>query len=1249
MAPIFISYRRDDGVDTAQLLQMHLINMFGEDAVFLDTTTMKPGQEFPTELHNAVSNSKIVIAMIGPNWKGTDPQINRLNNEKDWVRKELEIALSDKKKKIFPVLVKGTTSNKSFTDLPSSIDRLATFNSSQLREKEFKVDLLPLIPLIEPYLELEDPLKELPLNEDKYVYPESPYKGLDYFKEEDSKIFFGRGQEIRKLYNKIKNRNILFLYGQSGSGKSSLLFAGLKPRVEFKGWAIKYYRRETGINLAKKLNEYLQNAVDDSRQLVILDQVEEIFTNPHSDIPSDEEAQQLLSVVKNASLKIHVILSFRKEFLAEFRKLFAGLPIEDFFLEPLQTTGVLEATRGITKSDEARDNYELRFIDEEVPMAIAQSVLSDEESYVAPLLQVILRKMWDKVENKKPRIFSKELLEEVRSNNLVTFINGQILTIKEKFEVEVSNGLVHDVLYYFTTTRSTSASHSKEELKSNYVNSNILRLANELKNKYLLSEPKQDDAGSDIIRLAHDSLAPLIRELFAKSNLPGQRALRLLESKRGDIESDYEVEFSKADITILDSGESGMRKWTEKEKVAIERSRLLIQKNALDLEEKSRQILSSTIVAKLRAVLPYNSTLALRLAEAACKITKEPLPEAQLAFQEIINSSEEFCKIMIPHSAGVLSVAFSPDGKFILTGGNDAVLNLWTLDGKIKQVFKGHRHWVKSVAFSPNENLILSSSIDETVRLWNMNGEEKKLLKIRNENITIAFAPDNNSIFMGGAGNVAKLLSVGGKVKQIFKGHTSSVFSVCFSPDGKLLLTGSGDKTARLWSLDGKVKKIFKGHTDMVNSVAFSPDGRYVISGSDDGTARLWSIDGKIQQIFDSHKNTVHSVAFSPNGKWIATAGDDGTVRIWNLKGKMENLLKCSADSVYSVAFSPDSKLVVAGLLNYGAQVWNVGKINTREIKWRTKEISSAVFSPNSEYILTSGSDKTTRILDLDGNMRSILKGHTDEVTSAVFSLDGEMVLTGSLDNTVKVWENNGKLVNSFSPTENGIYKVSFLPDGKKILVVDGRFADIGIWTIEGIRIQQIKVEKNNVMSTAFSSNGKYFLTGSYDGNVSLFTIDGKRFKILKTGKSANIDAAAFDDSGTKIAVSTSDSKVIIWDIISEKFNTIDVDLGNISSVSFSPGGKFILVAFPGDDEFIAQLWSIDGELRQVFKGKSAEEGIATFSPDSKWIVTNSQKNSMLLWKPFWEMLDPNNTAVLTNDIMKEYGIPENIEWGKLV
>lgn len=594
MNPIFISYRREDGIDTAQLLHLHLQKIFGDEAVFLDTAELIPGDEYPLRLEAAVKYSKVVIVMIGNHWKGKDPQINRLKIENDWVCKELKLALDDKNKKIFPLFVQGASINDAFIDLPDELMRLSQIESSELRSKEFKTDLNKIIPLIEPYVSIDDPLKELPIDIERFRFPlGSPFKGLEYFKEEDALIFFGRGAEIKKLYNKIKNSKILFLYGQSGSGKSSLLFAGLKPRLEYKGWNICYLRQEVNHDLSKNLSDILDRPASGRPQLVILDQVEEIISNSLNDISFEREMLALSASVRRANQKdFHIILGFRKEYLPDIEKWFLDMTFGKMYLEPLQLKGVLEAIQGIDASNEAKDHYELSFSDNEVPMLIANSVMADEESHIAPLLQMILRKMWDNIAFERNRVFSKELLNQVKADNLGKLLSDQIDLIGKKFPNQVASGLVLDLLHFFTTSRGTAASRTNEELKAQYGMEYTMQIITELKNTYLLSEPRREN--TSITRLAHDAMAPIIRELYSRSALPGQKASRILEAKRHDIEDGLDVEFSKSDLATIDTGRTGMRMFTAFENSVVENSRLRIVEADLDrqfrMEEKQREV-----------------------------------------------------------------------------------------------------------------------------------------------------------------------------------------------------------------------------------------------------------------------------------------------------------------------------------------------------------------------------------------------------------------------------------------------------------------------------------------------------------------------------------------------------------------------------------------------------------------------------------------------------------------------------------
>jgi WD40 repeat protein/ABC-type dipeptide/oligopeptide/nickel transport system ATPase subunit len=1295
MKPIFISYRRDDGIDTAQLLQMHLINMFGDHSVFIDTNTMKPGEEFPIELSNAVTNSKIIIAMIGTKWKGSDPFINRLKQENDWVRKELEIALADEKKKIFPVLIKGATAKNSFADLPQSIERLATFNLVELREKEFKVDLLQLIPLIESYLDFEDPLKDLPLDDEKYLYPfESPYKGLDYFTEEDAKIFFGRGVEIRKLYNKIKNRDILFLFGQSGSGKSSLLFAGLKPRMEYKGWTISYIRRETEIDLSKKLDDYVLDLVDNGKQLIILDQVEEIFTNPSNSISSEEEAQQLVFRVKNLSKKLHVLLSFRKEYLAELKKIFTGLPIEEIYLEPLQTRGVLEAIRGITTSDEARDNYELQFSGDEVPIAIAQSVLSDEESHVAPLLQVILKKMWDKIKNERERIFSKEVLEEVKSNSLVTFLNDQIIAIAKKFEKEVSIGLVLDVLYFFTTARGTSASHSKEEITNKYDNGNVLQVVSELKNKYLLSELRKNNADPDIVRLSHDSLAPLIKELYSTSNLPGQRCSRLLESKSGDLELNYEVEFSKADLAIILAGKDGMRKWTNKENEAIKHSIQLIEQFDLSLEEKNKQLeialkqakeqtlqaKAKTMAAEARELARTDPTLALRLAEAACKSTNKATKEAQSAIVDILARKVTFYKkIYRGHKDKITSVAFSPDGRLIVAGSDDNYTRIWDWEGTQKVRFNG-RSAVSSVAFAPDGRSILIGSENRTVILLNLDETftQQSLEGHTDDVSSVVFSPDGKYILTICQDFTARLWSADGILKKCFKVNILLISSVAFSPDGQWVFTGGKDRTALLWNLDGILKRTFKGHSKSVISVAFSPDGTSILTGSYDHTARLWDLDGTCKQIFKGHTKPIHRVAFSPDGKYILTKAGD-KVGLWNLDGSLKQFFEGYPASSSSVDFSASGEYILIRSGGTTLAVWHIEGVQKQFIEGHSINFSSIAFSHNGKWIICGSDDNTVKAFSLAGTPNLIFKGHADQVSSASFSPDGKWILTGSRDNTARIWHLDGTLNKSFEHTAS-VGSAVFSPDGKCILIgnclrsIDGTlkksfkgygfelhsvsFSPDGaslltpgkdwtarLWNLDGTLKQSFEGHTASVYAVAFSPDGKHVLTGSMDNTARLWNLDGTLQRSFE-GHKWHVSAVAFSPDGKYVLTAGSlDDTAKLWSIDGALVQSFEGHKSDVNAVAFSPDGKYVLT---GSLDKTARLWNFDGILMQFFEGHTESVSSVAFSPDGKHVLTGSYDKTARLWRPFWEILNPENTYLPNSQEIKDYDVPEDIEWGKI-
>ncbi len=432
----------------------------------------------------------------------------------------------------------------------------------------------------------DDPTIGLPpLDLEKYPPPpDGPYVSLEGHQPEHARVFFGRNAEIRQLYDWVTTPTttpVLLFYGQSGAGKSSLLRAGLQPRLDSVG-RVQYLRR--GTDLCADLEKAIAAACEGDAEwvgsrepnLIVLDQIEEALTHGTADeLAALADRLKALFAHRPPGSKSRLILSFRKEYLAEIGSLLRDkLPAltTKLFLERLSQKAVRQVVLGPVRSEVLRSAYPLK-ISEEFADFLAIK-LEDHRGSVAIVLQIVLRRMWEEGSNRagegriEPLEFDEKLFARVIDDEhgpLKQFLDEQIEALRRNWQAEVEGGLELDLLLEHTTDHMTARRRTLEELEALYPARETLRqLLEENKRLHLLSEAQEDGTSARATTLAHDQLALVVRAEWNLSQLAGARARRIVEnrarswgeSKRGDL-------LDGGDLRVVERGLEQMRALTD--------------------------------------------------------------------------------------------------------------------------------------------------------------------------------------------------------------------------------------------------------------------------------------------------------------------------------------------------------------------------------------------------------------------------------------------------------------------------------------------------------------------------------------------------------------------------------------------------------------------------------------------------------------------------------------------------------------
>jgi WD40 repeat protein/serine/threonine protein kinase len=605
------------------------------------------------------------------------------------------------------------------------------------------------------------------------------------------------------------------------------------------------------------------------------------------------------------------------------------------------------------------------------------------------------------------------------------------------------------------------------------------------------------------------------------------------------------------------------------------------------------------------------------------------------------------------HGGAVKSVAWSGDGRYLLSGGEDFSVRLWDVGTReLKQRFDGHRKPVTGVALSADGARALSGDADGTVILWDVRaGKELRRLPGHTDWVrAVAISRDGRRGLSAGDDATVRLWDLDrGEALKVFTGHAGKVWCVALSRDGKRAASGGEDRTVRLWDLERRVQaQEFTGHTGEVRCVTFLADGR-VLSGGDDRTLRLWG-PGRATELrrFVGHAGKVRGVAVSSDGRRAVSVafGDsenhDNTVRVWDVgRGKLLYGLGAAPQGNNAVALSANDRWVATGGDDALVHVWDSLKASAepmptpaageRVLELRRfgapgHKMDRVAVSPDGRFALSAGYDGMVRYWDLaQGAELRAIPAHKGAVRYVTFSPDGKQALSCGEDKLACLWDlGTGNLVRKFEGHKDSVWCAIFSPDGKHVFT-SGHNGDptARLWDADtGAQVREYKGHAKAINALAVSPDGKRLLTAGWDATLRVWDVNSAKELHAFKAQAVNFSTVAFFPDGRR-AVAGVGSKVKLYDVIDFKeLRTFDdAHKEGVWFVAVSPGGRRVVSS--GQDKYVC-LWDAGGgKLLHKYTGHAdAVPGLA-FTPDGTRFLSGSFDTTLRLWDLPRNQYDP--------------------------